>query len=1137
MTPPLLLRRSLRGGVPTLLGMALLLALGCRPGGPGGPADPGGDGPVEDCGDADQDGLTDCEEDLLGTHPNKADTDGDGFLDGEEEENWDRGGPFHLRFNPLVADMPRLNLRQVGVPDIQLHVTTVDGVEDSYGMSQAQGSEAETFASRGGSEVDFVEEQHTAGFNAEVGISTSGPAATIGGAYEYNTTDSTTSTTWWDEQQRLLNRQESASYLDAVKSRMVTEDGGSITVQMELYNDGDVSYTLENFDLAASIEDPLDPNRRIPIGTLQHDGPIRETPPPQGAFLEPQASAKTRLNLQLETSPSVIRRVLEASNRLVLEPNNIALTGERPDVDLQLAAQDIRSRTAEVILDYGDLEGAQRYRVAIDNRDNTELSLTELFEHRLNLAVAFGVVDLGRGTANEGIVAIGEVANDPSGKEYWTVAFSRAVGSSQTNEAQLYHPLTRGLGPDDLVLQTGDVLHLVFIRDSDQDGLSDRRELLEGTDADVPDTDGDHLDDAVEVFGWETNLVGAPCDQGSPLAKVTSNPLVKDSDGDGEEDAAEKAACTNPMGDLAVDAVVSELVVNRGDTVTLTAYAENFLVEEEVEYAWTQVVGGTLASGGRQIAYTAPNEVTTAFFEVMVTDAAQLGATAFDVVRVVVVEDKDRAVFVDPWLGSPSATGRFEDPVSTFGAALLRISQPGTGIYAVRGFYDEPQTLRLPARTHVYGGYAESWERQAGSRSDITVRSPVGLTAEAGSEVYLNRVGIFVDASATPNVDGLGIDIEDVATVQLEDVYVWGPSVDVDGSGVHGPTSTGMRVRGAQYVEVLDSTIRPGDGGSARQPGQAAGGLVGADGSDASDLTAGAGGTSLHHGLDGAAGAAGVETGVCEDGALGGIAFNNFVDLGLGGVPGDCVMIGLEPTFVSYAGDGQPPTIPGADGAAGEAAIVPTGFTDGAFAPALGAVGSQGNGGGGGGGGGSAAKRNAWEPGGAGGGGGQGGQGGFGGTAGHSGGGAFGVVLVSVPNALFHQSLLQGDDPGRGAPGGLGGVGGAGGAGGAGSLTGLFRGGDGGAGATGGHGGQGGAGAGGPTAAIVLLEGSVADVDDSTIRTLPAGRAGNAAGNHGWNYGVFLDASSSQVTTSGVVWELAVGAGHPDEFADGQTNR
>lgn len=53
---------------------------------------------------------------------------------------------------------------------------------------------------------------------------------------------------------------------------------------------------------------------------------------------------------------------------------------------------------------------------------------------------------------------------------------------------------------------------LVVMQDTDQDGLSDSREIELGTDPKKPDTDNDQLSDGDEVLVWKTNPLNADTD-------------------------------------------------------------------------------------------------------------------------------------------------------------------------------------------------------------------------------------------------------------------------------------------------------------------------------------------------------------------------------------------------------------------------------------------------------------------------------------------------------------------------------------------------------------------------------------------------------------------------------------------------
>ena len=80
--------------------------------------------------DTDGDGLSDIDEiSLYGTSPVLADTDGDGLSDYDEvvQRAFDPvNGPHH--FNPLVADVPLMNLRITSAPLVTVHLTDANGV-------------------------------------------------------------------------------------------------------------------------------------------------------------------------------------------------------------------------------------------------------------------------------------------------------------------------------------------------------------------------------------------------------------------------------------------------------------------------------------------------------------------------------------------------------------------------------------------------------------------------------------------------------------------------------------------------------------------------------------------------------------------------------------------------------------------------------------------------------------------------------------------------------------------------------------------------------------------------------------------------------------------------------------------------
>lgn len=93
---------------------------------------------------------------------------------------------------------------------------------------------------------------------------------------------------------------------------------------------------------------------------------------------------------------------------------------------------------------------------------------------------------------------------------------------------------------DDIVLRSGERISLVFLRDTDLDGIFDNEEQLLGSDITVADTDSDGLSDYDEAkIGWRVNVHGLS-------TYVNSDPRFADVDGDYLSDSTEMLMGTDP---------------------------------------------------------------------------------------------------------------------------------------------------------------------------------------------------------------------------------------------------------------------------------------------------------------------------------------------------------------------------------------------------------------------------------------------------------------------------------------------------------------------------------------------------------------------------------------------------------------
>lgn len=93
----------------------------------------------------------------------------------------------------------------------------------------------------------------------------------------------------------------------------------------------------------------------------------------------------------------------------------------------------------------------------------------------------------------------------------------------------------------DVNLQARAIISLAFLQDIDRDGISAREEYMVGSSDRDKDTDDDTLGDFAEIRdGWIVSVVG------QESFKVTSDPRLADSDGDGVPDDEEKRCMTDP---------------------------------------------------------------------------------------------------------------------------------------------------------------------------------------------------------------------------------------------------------------------------------------------------------------------------------------------------------------------------------------------------------------------------------------------------------------------------------------------------------------------------------------------------------------------------------------------------------------
>lgn len=475
--------------------------------------------------DTDGDGLTDSEEQTLGTSPVLTDTDGDGYSDGLEVVDYGFNPVNNnYKFNPLIADVPQIQIEFVSLPDIDLVMTASSGSEVSQAVERSTSSASSYSRSRTSTESLTVEVSASL---TDFGVSTSG------------TVEESVS---WSAEQSYENSQ---AYSDAVNNIRGEElTGGGIAIAVDVKNEGHLAFTVSNLVLSANLVNPRNKKVLEPLGNLVFDSVStwNDFPVAPGG----RAGPFTYSNGDLTVAET--QALLRDSSGLSVKVAAYDITDAKGNsYTHDLTA--IGAKTAVVTIDYGpdNSRGVRSYLVATNSDPaRLEVPVDTVFNDILRLPYEQDA---------SGLTSINGVAVDSLKAEKWMVVHRYISGED---------PMVDVYGPDSgydfnsIVLRSGHTLHLVRAADTDNDGLGLREELLFGTDPTKADSDGDTLIDGDEVkVGWENTF---------NQTQVYSSPVLLDTDDDGLEDNLEKAAGSNPNlvdtdGDGQADDVDSEPTV------------------------------------------------------------------------------------------------------------------------------------------------------------------------------------------------------------------------------------------------------------------------------------------------------------------------------------------------------------------------------------------------------------------------------------------------------------------------------------------------------------------------------------------------------------------------------------------------
>jgi hypothetical protein len=473
---------------------------------------------------SDGDNLSNTQEVLAGTSPMLDDTDGDGINDDRElnELGFDPNiNPY--KFNPLVADVPRLGIVLRSAPSIRLFLTDSLAVTRTVEVDRTRQTTIDVIQSV----ADTVTESLALGQDSASDTTYSG-----GVAGDVTLTDSISKTMSeaveldFTHEQSVENRKALTEIEAIEKDRAIEASGGVLKFTVELENRGNVAFQVATLVLSVVIPDSSHPGKFIPICNLIPDTADSYDPyppvtiPPGGTF---PAVVFMNDTLDLVTA----KQLLRDAKSLIVTVAGLELL----DVDGQSFASkflDINSKTAQVVIDYAGLRSPERYLVATNaDPNNPGITAGHALRDILNIPFEAGAIDFG-GVQKTGLLGLRgdpSVSSAKAKNAFWLAV--RIRGKGVNKKIVQYSMLQKDYDFENIQLKAGDSLYLVYMEDKDGDGVFSRQERLLGSSDLLNDSDGDGWSDFYEINVSHTDPNNPDTDGDGVFDSKDSAPLDK----------------------------------------------------------------------------------------------------------------------------------------------------------------------------------------------------------------------------------------------------------------------------------------------------------------------------------------------------------------------------------------------------------------------------------------------------------------------------------------------------------------------------------------------------------------------------------------------------------------------------------
>lgn len=470
--------------------------------------------------DLDGDNLSNDDELSNGTSPVLADTDGDGMSDETEIKRLNFAPDIDpLRFNPLVADVPRLGIVLRSVPSVRLILNDALGVARAFEVERTEANREVITQIETKIETEAIELTQA---SSDSTTYVDGTPTGVTQSYDIGKTMVEEVTFIHTKEQTEENLKALTEAEAFEQSRDIAASGGVLSLVVDLENRGNLPYRVDNLILAAVIPDSSRPGVFYPVGNLVVDtsrnysrfSPF--TMPPGGRL-----PAINFINDQLDLVTA--KRLLRDARSLMITVATVELL-DVDGVPYAFRYLDIESRTAQVVIDYAGLRSPERFLVATSaDPDNPGITAGKAMRDILRIPFEVGSMDWGI-QQRTGLLGLRDDPNVRANRQrngYWLCVHTR--GNGPNRKVTRYSIAQQDYDFEKIQLRAGDALYLAYMEDRDGDGVYSRQERLQGSSDLLADSDGD---------GWtdfhETNV-------------SRTRPDNPDTDGDGVVDGMDLA--------------------------------------------------------------------------------------------------------------------------------------------------------------------------------------------------------------------------------------------------------------------------------------------------------------------------------------------------------------------------------------------------------------------------------------------------------------------------------------------------------------------------------------------------------------------------------------------------------------------